>query len=74
MYYLDYVSSYFCIAGLLWFMMIIGIKYLPNKLKQEKGNAAKWQERLLIISIPLSLILGYSVFHFFDLYEYMRVV
>jgi hypothetical protein len=74
MYYLDYVTSYFCIAGLLWFMMIIGIKYLPNKLKQGKENAIKWQERLLIISIPLSLILGYSVFQFFDLYEYMRVV
>lgn len=55
-------------------MMIIGIKYLPNTLKQGKENAVKWQERLLIISIPLALILGYSVFHIFNLYEYMRVV
>ncbi|MCM3412844.1 hypothetical protein COD11_18550 [Bacillus sp. AFS040349] len=74
MYYLDYVSSYFCIAGLLWLLMILGIKFLPNVLKQGKENAAKCQEKLLLISIPLSLIIGYSVFHFFNLYEYMMVV
>lgn len=74
MYYLDYLSSYFCVVGFLWFLMIICVKYIPIILKQGEAKAEKWQLRLFLLSIPSSFVVGYTVFHFLNLYEYMRLV
>lgn len=74
MYYLDYFSSYFCVVGLVWFLLLLSIKYLPSFFKQERRTVERWQERLFLYSIPISLVLGYTLFHFTNLYEYMRLV
>lgn len=74
MYYLDLVSSYFCVVGLLWFIMIIFVKFAPSILKQGKEMAAILQAKLLLLSIPLSFLLGYFIFHFLNIYEYMSLV
>ncbi|GLB61795.1 hypothetical protein [Lentibacillus sp. Marseille-P4043] len=74
MFYLDYISSYFCVVGLVWFLMILCGKYVPLVVTKGKEKTEKLQERIFLLSIPLSLALGYTLFHFFNLYEYMRLV
>lgn len=72
--FLDYISSYFVVVGVVWYFFIIGIKFIPIILKWNNGKIEKWQIRTLILSIPSSLIIGIIIFNYFNLYSYLKVI
>jgi hypothetical protein len=75
LYYLDYLSSFFCVAGVFWFLFIIIGKVLPLIIKKSgEEKIQKWQIRILLTGIPASFLFSSLLFYFSDLDQFMRIV
>jgi len=72
--FLDYISSYVLVAGIIWYIFLVGIKFIPIILNWNKEKVDRWQIRTLLISFPLSLVFGLIIFKYFDLYTYIKAI